>query len=112
MASYSDQLRLYVNQEQAVQAVRDAIANGRVKFAIKQEGDAYFKLKQRRQFIFAPARLEVGFRKESADTTLVVMNGKLSYFWNNSDKTVDRLRKHMDRFADDIQHSAARYVRQ
>jgi hypothetical protein len=112
MATDTESLRLHVPQEAAIQAVKDAIARGRVKFIIREEREAYFKLKQRRQFIYAPVKLEVGFRRESPQTTLVIMDGTLGFFWAVGDRPVARLRDQMAKFADDVQHEAGKFVRQ
>jgi hypothetical protein len=111
MPRSSTTVRLYLTQEQAVKAVEDAIEHGRVKLSIKQREPTYFKLKQQRSFIHPPIKLEVGLLKESPNTTLVVMNGKLGLV-NGLIQNNARLEDQLAQFADDVEAAASRYIRQ
>ncbi|MGI8483989.1 MAG: hypothetical protein ACR2OU_06975 [Thermomicrobiales bacterium] len=111
MAKDSVTFRLRLTEPDAVKAVSDAIAGGRTKFTIKEEGNSYFKLKQRHSYIFAPVSLDIGFRRESPDTTVVVINGG-TWWIDFSSRGASRTRTIMDKFQDDVQGCASRYVRQ
>ena len=110
MAKQSGSLRLYLTQADARAAVRDALTNGRIKWNIREESDSRFKVKQRATILWAPVRLEIGLRRESPTTTIVLLNGTIRGFLSDAPRL--RLESHMAKFADDIEAHASKYVSQ
>ena len=111
MARTSSECRLHLALPEARQAVQDAIERGRLQWKVKESSDSYLKIKQRGfiTWLMAPVNLEIGFRKESPETTLVVMNAGQTG-WNDTAKAM--LESRVARFADDVQAAASRYVKQ